>query len=305
MTTRSKSTTQKQLIINTNTVTQRSGNSSPIATPGVITKEILIPTPKSNLTPEPQISDGDSPCTKNDILALIQATNSIQNTLTQMHDEQRSFNESLEKINKRTEDIERENIVLKKEVENLHTEVQSLRTEQTFLHQHIYKNYISITGIPILVDENLLQLITDIFNILQIPTVANDIKYCKRITSKNHNQSFVLVELQTFAKKEEVLQKYKKNGPILTDQLKIVTSKKTPEKIFVNQYMHITTRKTFLLARKFKSQFGTKFVWEKDGFIFLKQNENSKSYRVKTPEDLEKLYCIFNSEQNTNSKNSS
>lgn len=252
--------------------------------------------PGPGTTPKPQQESLNDPCTKSDL-------QEINKTLLLIHSEQKTLSESVAAINTRINIIEKENTTLKEEVCELKAQLNKSQEEQRRLYDEIYKNYIVIRGVPILENEDLHQLVCDLANVLKIQLGERDIKHCRRIyprvlnkekaTARSH--PVIIVELQNYNLKHQFLTNFKNNGAIGFEQLNIICSSTTASTIQVNQYSHPETRKLFYAARKFKSTFGIKFVWERNNVILVKTLAG-ETHQIKNTRDLAKVEDILQQE---------
>ena len=61
------------------------------------------------------------------------------------------------------------------------------------------------------------------------------------------------------------------------------------KKIYISESLTPKKKKLFGLVNKFKKELQWKFIWTNHGRIYLKQRENSQTYKIDSPEDFEIL----------------
>ncbi|KAI5637883.1 hypothetical protein NE865_09398 [Phthorimaea operculella] len=63
-----------------------------------------------------------------------------------------------------------------------------------------------------------------------------------------------------------------------------------PKPFYVNERLTKANRALFNRARKARSVAGWKYSWTRDGKIFVRQNQGSVVYRIKSEADLERVF---------------
>lgn len=171
--------------------------------------------------------------------------------------------------------LHNENQILKREVE-------LLRRSQEQQAQHFRANDIIISGIPDPKKEDLLWYFADVTQALEleIPDVAVDSIFL----TKSREQ--IIVKLLRSIDKQIILKRAKqyrlKGKDIGLDNHPNIN-------IYINESLPPTTAKIFSEARKLRKDFGIKFVWHKDGKIFLKRTEEDDALCLGSLEEIKEL----------------
>lgn len=190
--------------------------------------------------------------------------------------------------------IEQENFQLRKDVTSLTATVNSLQLEQAKMHQQVYRNVLTITGVPYYKDENVFLVIRNITTILGIPIESEDIECCRRLkSSSNKITHAIYVEFTTNKLKNEVMEKYKINGPILLEQYlpegNIPKPLTRASKIIFNNFISNFTMQLLSETRKLKDKYDIKYVWQQNGVVRVRKTEKSTVHFIKSFVDINKL----------------
>lgn len=200
------------------------------------------------------------------------------------------YEESKQKINR----LEKENEHLKKESDSINKRLQHLETEYYYQQQQQLQKHITIHGIPKQKVENLKNVIIKVANTLKVDLTEQEIISCRMINGKNNANPtpIIVVELSDEEKKLEISNKYKTNGPIIVPQV-IKNSSEEHRRVYINDYLCSYYKNLLEETKKVKQQYNVKFVWIKNGIIYVRQNENAVSYKIKNYTDLDSLQEKF------------
>lgn len=175
----------------------------------------------------------------------------------------------------RNDQLTTENAEIKKEVKELKFAVIELK-------QYSRRNNIEISNLPETENENITQVISKLDELANTTLIDNLIAV-HRVPSFNRDKPKPIV-LQVKSKdvRDELLKKLKNRKLNASD----VNSRFSDNAIYFNEHLTPELKTLFYHARKFKNENNLKFCWIRDGKIFLRKNESSKIYRIKTLEDL-------------------
>lgn len=222
------------------------------------------------------------------------AVGAIRESVAAILSSQDSLVKKFDELSNRQLHIEQENKVLHKEVTSLHEKVNSLQLEQAKMHQQLYKNVITITGVPYQKEEDVFEIVRTITSLLGIQIENYNIECCRRLKSATNNiTQAVYVEFTSNKLKNDIIQKYKANGPILLEQY--LPSGNIPKplmptsKIIVNNFISNFTLHLLSESRQLKEKYNIKYVWQRNGVIHIKKSDKSKVYFIKTFEELENI----------------
>lgn len=235
---------------------------------------------------------------------LYLAVNEIKSTVTAILQSQEFLSFKFDELSRKQADIEKENIVLRKEVNELQSQFTNLQNEHIKMHQQVYKNVITIAGVPYKKEENLHEVVNAVTSILNVPLANTQVESCRRLINANNKLTpSIYVELTSNKIKTELMGKYKENGPIMMKQYipnekDIPSQLKSTSKIILNNYICNFTMKLLAEARKLKEKHSLKYVWQNNGTVFLKQSDKSKTFFANSSDDIKKIDLAISTTDN-------
>lgn len=198
-----------------------------------------------------------------------------------------------EESQRKIKNLEKENENLKMEVKQISKRLQYIETDYYYQQQQELQKHITIHGVPKQKNEDLTKIIINIASTLKVNITETDIKSFRTIRGKNNLNTtpIIVVELMDEEKKNEINRNYKTNGPIIISQI-IKNTKNTAaehQKVYINDYLCTYYKKLLEETKKLKQNYNIKFVWVKNGNIYVRQNESSASYRIRNYTDLDSI----------------
>lgn len=220
------------------------------------------------------------------------------NTIQETHTLCQEIRKSQEYLSQRFDDLEnaiktvaKEHKELKTEISYLNNKVHNIEREYQLMHYDVYKNYFTISGLPVHENEDLKAIIKDITSLLNVKLNSMDIKSYRRLRTKTNTAApIILVELSTHEIIEQLQNNYKQNGPLILNQIQhFKNDKNNTSKIFINEFVDNKTKHIIIEANKLKKKLNIKFVWHKYGTVKLRCTDNSRIYNVRSITDLAKV----------------
>lgn len=184
----------------------------------------------------------------------------------------------------------------KEKVTEVQAEIKIVNKEINSLKQKNLSNDIIATGIPENNDEFLLQSVNNILIKHDIILKESDVKKIYRLKNKNcvsPSISPILIEFRNDSCKSMILQKQRKNGPVLLNQVDTNILHTDLRKVYFKD--RLTKENLILLreCRNFGRNNGYKYVWVQDsGTILIKQYENSRPIEISSLHQLNQMNCI-------------
>ncbi|XP_050065559.1 uncharacterized protein LOC126554543 [Aphis gossypii] len=170
--------------------------------------------------------------------------------------------------------------------QNMKTQINTLESKIEFLERRMINNEIVIDGVPENKLENCYEIVKNIGTQLNIKITDPMINDCHRVgRTQNNLTRRIVVGFTSHQDKVKIL-----------DSRKIIRNLSTknigmePEvSIYIRE--NLTSKSSFLFkqARDFRNQYNYKFVWTKNGQIFLRKNESEKIINVANEEVIHNL----------------
>lgn len=219
-----------------------------------------------------------------------------------MKEEIKCFRDSMEFINAKYEELKTETLVGKKAVSDIKEEHSVLResiknfdSRINHLEQQARLRNVEIQCLPEKKTENLLETVAKISEAIGCEVKPVNIERCSRIAKMNRSSDrprSVIVQFDTRNSKDSFLAsvfKYNKANPsnkLNTAHLGLGGVQKP---IYVMEHLSASNKALHAATRLKAKQLGYKFVWVRDGKIFVRKTEESSFVVINSPETLEKL----------------
>lgn len=226
---------------------------------------------------------------------FVSVTSAIKVLVSVMQDFKKSmdyqsslFDDMIVESKKQTEKMDELNralVVCQKENSELKSEVVDMQYKLNEMEQYSRNYNIEIKGVPEARNENVYDIVNKISEQLGCNNVAADIELCHRVPSNKRSPNAppnIIVKFFARRSKERIMDGKKQKGELLANEIGFANSN---SKIYVNEHLTSVNKNLFWLARNAKSM-GFKFVWTKNGRIFLRKDETSRTIRVMKPSDI-------------------
>lgn len=209
------------------------------------------------------------------------------------------FSDKIDEYTTLIENFKTEYINIKKDNDKLTKKVSELETQVVELQQYSRANNLEIHGLPETKNENVYNIIRDVAKTLDVQHKDSQIDIAHRIPTKAGNSKPIIIKFTSRTTKEEWIKKYKnklrdmrdKDGPNKVNNLRSIhINKNLPDNpIYINENLSGYYRELLYKTKNFAENNNYKFVWVKNGKIYLRKEVNSISKRVSTTLDLENL----------------
>lgn len=184
---------------------------------------------------------------------------------------------------------------LEKKNAALETSVTDLSNRLSLAEQHMRESNVEINGLPEHRTENLSKTILQLARTVKVDIPDNQILHVTRVAKINKDSSTprsVIVKLHSPRVRDTLLAAISKfNKDSIKDKLSSehmgIGGPRVP--VFVSE--HLTPSNKFLhaAARKKAKDLMYKFVWVRNGKIYVRKDETSQAYLVRNVESLNNL----------------
>lgn len=210
---------------------------------------------------------------------------SIQAELKQGREEAKARHDQitarLDVVNSRFENIEKRMEACEQTGDYVHSELEFVKGELNQIRQKELELNLVIKGLPEQQKESPSSLQASILQMLQYlqmdPGITVDaITACRRIGRENIKKPrLVLIAVESSVVKRNILTAKKKKqitaDKIITNGARLGSSE---QQIYIDEHLTPHTAYIFKKARDLKKQFGSKYVWVKNGLVYIKHAEN-------------------------------
>lgn len=212
-----------------------------------------------------------------DVLTILKEIHSSQQFIAAKYDEMITTN------------LELQSTCNKLIIENadLKEEIKGLKQDLREIEKRTNEKKIEIQGIPKVKDENLNEIIAKIGEAFNVAIKTEDIDEIYRIENKENikRNNPIVVTFGRKCNKEKFLTMRKKRS-IYTNELNIC---ETRSQIFINEYLPKKIKELLWKTKQVKIEKGYRFVWVRNGSIYLRKLEKSEAIQINCQEDLQKL----------------
>lgn len=264
---------------------------------------------QSHLVSENTVDEDDIPLTGKALRAIInqeiscKLSNIIsqQNNLTDLVD---SFQRTVSFLSDRYDelktelDVKTEKITsLEKSNHSLHEALQNLTKRVNNTEQYARANNVEVQCVPESKSENVVDTVLNIGKVIKSKIKDADISHCTRIAKKDSTSKrprSILVKFNTPRLRDEFLAasiKFNRSQPqdrLSTGHLGATADKAQP--IYVVEHLSADNKSLHAAARARAKDLGYRFVWVRNGRIFVKKSEDSDCIFVDNLEKLKELY---------------
>ncbi|XP_072934838.1 uncharacterized protein [Epargyreus clarus] len=226
----------------------------------------------------------------------------VQNAITSLEQSMSKFKEELDNVRavQLAQTAQLESIKL--ENDSLKAVNQSLSSRLAQLDQQSRSSNIEIQCLPENKQENLINTIQQLGKVIKYPISDAQIHYCSRLAKMNSTSPrprSILVKFSSPRIRDEFLaatskfNKNNQNDKLNTSHLGIGGNKKGA--VYVVEHLTPENKSLHAAARSKAKELKYKFVWVRDGRIFMRKNEQSnynvRGLRTKTIELYNNVIC--------------
>jgi len=211
--------------------------------------------------------------------------------------------EEINSVLKKNEELTKENSILKNSLQeidskynSLEKKIDQLEFENDLSSREKNRNNIVFAGLPVDL-ENPQVAIMKITNKINANIQKEDILDIQQVKQKKENliSSLYVVKFKQSESKAEIINKKKAFKHLFTSELGFSSS--GGKEIFVRQHLTNLQKNLYYEAKKLKEKYLFRFLWVKNGEIFLRKDEKTKIYNISKSSDIARIENIFKNSQ--------
>lgn len=237
---------------------------------------------------------------------LVKINETIISTINQelepLKKEMQGIRDSISFMNKKFEDIKKEQeysqkSVKKLELENieLKTTVEDLNERLISLEQQSRSNNLEVQCVPENKSENVHNVITQLARVVKCEINDKDILHCTRIAKSNPSSSrprSIIVQLASHRLRDQLLAATVKfNQSNSQEKLNCThlgyAGPKSP--VYVTEHLSPTNRALHAATRIKAKEMSYKYVWVRNGRVFVRKNDGAAYILIKSKSSLSKI----------------
>nr|XP_049707531.1 uncharacterized protein LOC126056909 [Helicoverpa armigera] len=223
----------------------------------------------------------------------------IKAELSSIKDDLQEFRKSIDFISSdydemksTVEKLAKDNLTLSKENDTLKSTVSVLSDRLNNLEQHLREENLEIQGVTEHKNENLANLVEQCSRVVGYSFKEDDIVKCTRVAKLNKDSKLprsIIVKFRSVRKRDEFYSavyrynKVNKDNKLNTSLLGISGDKKP---VYVSEHLSPTNKMLHAAARQKAKELSYKFVWVKNGRIYVRKSVDSQYILIKNTDSL-------------------
>ncbi|XP_026738262.1 uncharacterized protein LOC113501334 [Trichoplusia ni] len=222
------------------------------------------------------------------------------------------FKESMDFYNAKFESYklcleEKEEIIKKLQVENQHLLTTNIEhgTRLTQVEQSLRENNLEINGVPEFKNENVITTLLQLAKTVGEPLEDSDILHATRVAKLNQETSRprpMVVKLRTPRHRDNIIaavvrfNKKNSNEKLNSQHLGISGDRKP---VYVAEHLCLANKQLHAATRKLAKELNYKFVWVRNGRVFVRKDESHSAILIRSLDGL----SLLKNEKTTNNNN--
>lgn len=224
----------------------------------------------------------------NEIKKELTALRELQNSMEFLSADYDRMKSDLMAAKEKVNSLDRENSTLS-------GKLNDLTNRLNIMEQHSRETNIEINGIPESNSENLLSVFRQLCSAISVPVQESDIVTSTRVRKLNQQSDrprSILIKLQTTRKRDDILaavsrfNRKNQNDKLNTSTLKY-GGKKAP--IYVSEHLSPYNKALHASTRKAAHEKAYKYVWIRNGRIFVRKDDQAPAKLIKCHDSLSSL----------------
>lgn len=210
-------------------------------------------------------------------------------SLSFFNDKYEEMRALIEEKSDKLRNLEKDNIIL-------HDALLLLSKRVNLLEQNSRSSNIEVQCVPESRSENLVSTVLQLATVISSDITNSDIQHCTRIAKKDPHSArprSILVKLSSPRQRDNFLaaaisfNRSNDKGKLNTSHLGIATEK--PQPIFVTEHLSAENKAIHAATRIRGKELGYKFVWVRNGKIFIKKDETAQNIVINSFDKLKSL----------------
>ncbi|XP_052752645.1 uncharacterized protein LOC128201152 [Galleria mellonella] len=235
-----------------------------------------------------ELPDLIRPMLEKELYPLKERLQDLQNTVQYISNQYEDLNKTISTL---SSDYNK----MKCQCDNLESTVLSLTERINTIDQNLRDSNIEIQGVPESKTENPLSIIKKIAETVSYNLSDTDVLNCTRVASMNRNSKrprAIIAKLRSTRCRDELysaIARYNKSHPHnkLNSSNLGISGNIVP--IYVSEHLSPFNKSVHAAARLKAKELAYRFVWVRNGHIFMRKNETSQFIHVKNLQVLENL----------------
>lgn len=244
---------------------------------------------------------------RGEIAAITVVTSEIKDEIASIRSEQSGFSERLSELDKKCDSLANDlvatqntvqylseeqtdlNTRIKKHEENTKSALNDILSKIDYLDQNARQCNLELCNVPERRQENLITLMEKIGSTINFNINNKDIIAIHRVPhahQSNDRPKNIVVKLSSRILRDNILSAFRLRKELTSDQLDISG---TSLRVYMHEHLTLKRKLLFRDCKDVATKCNYKFVWVKHGTILVREKEQSKSFAIRSHEDLAKI----------------
>lgn len=222
--------------------------------------------------------------TCNDALSIRRIKNVVSEMQLVLNQNMKEITKVLNDYGSRIRDIDDDSNTLRFDMNGLDIRIDNLE-------QASYMNSLEIQGVPLQEPDDPARIVCNIGTLISCTTSPDDWSNIHRQYRKPKQDKIpsIIVFFKETSKRDDFLAASKSHSGILMSKLGLNDNDQDDKFIYINEHLTNPRKKLFYAAKVFKKENGFKYLWTKNGRIYLKKDDDSQTVNVNFYTNLNRL----------------
>ena len=229
------------------------------------------------------------------IVALNNTVEGMANSLTFLNSQYEDLLNKVKNMEEEKKEAAAETLRLKTEVLKLNNEIGSWRTNFDNLEQYSRRDCLEIRGVPVTEREDTTKIISNVGSMIGVEINETDVSISHRLPaprSSTVNTTNVHPSIIVKFVRRELRERFYAARKNLREKSTsdLGFSRTTQGKIYIVENLTPRNKLLFKNSLQAKRELSYRFIWTRQGKIFLRQSSDSPAVHINNEQDLQKLF---------------
>ncbi|KAL4701991.1 hypothetical protein ACJJTC_010556 [Scirpophaga incertulas] len=233
---------------------------------------------------------------KSSITKLDKQHTEMKNNISELQQSSQLLSDLYEDQKKKTDILSKE----VKQVDEFEVTLNALKEQNRKMASLINSNEqrdrqlnVEVVGIPEDKNEDLMRYIADICKYIGVNIIPGDVKHVNRVSPKVKSQGrlrVIIAKLSTRLLKDNIISLGRKKRVTTKD----IGLSGDPKPIYINEHLTPYNKQLLKKCKEIAMKKEYKYVWTKNGRIYIRKNDTSPAIQIHEEEDLRKKTGLVN-----------
>jgi len=198
------------------------------------------------------------------------------------------MNENFESMKQDYDQIKKQNTEILKQNQSLKNKVLDLENQINNIDNYGRRQNLEIQGIPFSPEENTKEIAYNALKKIKEDIKMDDLDLVHRLGREKNKEGkinetrAIIVRFKARQIRNAVFENRRKLYELTCENL----GYDNKNHFFINENLSPPTKTLFYEANKLKKELNWKYIWTKNGSIYLRKEDNTQIYNIKSKEDL-------------------